>query len=266
MMPKRVTRSLAAGGLGLSLILSMLAIPSMVLAATPNWTGSEAALPPTVTPGEWAGYRATITNGGPSNISQLTLKVTFSQPFDTTKAWADSDWPVYVNLVNNGVSLPTACGETPLGGPLSCTVGTLNAFTSASITVAYDTFVPSTLPSSAGVKVEWTSVGLGSEGGGDNSRGDVLSQTISTVLSANATNFDGGFSSADDTIYETGQALGTGNLFGTKFTADNAFTPVALLDDTFKADCPVTKCYGGILFCHGTVLWCWTLIENGECY
>lgn len=244
MMRKRFTRSLAAGGVGLSLILSMLAIPAVVLAATPNWTGAKAALPATVTPGEWAGYRATISNGGPSNISQLSLKVTFSQPFDAATSWDGSESPVYVNLVNNGVPLPAACGETPLSGPLSCTVGALNAGTAASITIAYDTDVPTTLPSTAGVKVEWTSVGLGS-GDGDNSRGDVLTQTIETVLSADATNFDGGFSPEDDTTYATGQALGTLNLFGTRFTAENAFTPVALLDDVNGPACPAGKtCYG----------------------
>ena len=251
MIRKRLTRALASSGLALALVMTLLAIPMTTIAATPNWSGTLSTLPPTITAGDVAGYRATITNGGPSNISQLTVTVTFSQPYVATTAAGTGPAPVYVTVLKDGVTLTNPCGTDPTdpplpaSGPLACDVGALNANSTAKIIVAYQTDAST---NSAGVTVRWTSIGLGS-GTGDNSRGDVLTQTFDTAnpptaMGTSSTNFDGGFTTALQTEFATSAVLNATNLFGTTFKAGQ-YIPVTIEDDADSDLCPTGKvCYG----------------------
>jgi len=237
----------------LSLLMSLatisVALPASTLAATPNWTGSLVTLPPVVAPGAVAGYRATITNPGPSNVSQLSVTAVFSQPYNAATLPGTAPNPVYVKLLMNGVELAGACGTAPLTRPVSCTVGALNAGSTAVLVVAYQT----TGTPAAGVTVRWTSTGLGS-GGGDSSHGDVLNQFFDTDSTTpelpptafnTTTNFDGAFTTVAGEPFTTSGALGTGNLFVTSFQAGDAFVPVSVRDDANFASCPTGKtCYG----------------------
>jgi hypothetical protein len=137
--------------LAFSLALAAMAGPAMTMAATPNWTGTIANLPPAVTPGATAGYLLTITNPGPSNISQLYLITTGAAPAPSFTAPSQG-----------------SCPNT--GGSLFCSLGALRKGKTATVTVAFPT------PATAGtftVNFEWNTTGLGS-GGGDNSHGDAL--------------------------------------------------------------------------------------------
>lgn len=245
MTPKRSPRSLTTVWLALALTLAALGGPAMTLAATPNWTGDLEALPPVVSPGAVAGYRATITNPGPSNVSQLSVTAAFSQPYNPAALPGSGDNPVHVKLFKNGVELVGACGAAPLSRTVSCNVGALNAGSNAVLVTAYQT---NGTEAPAGVTVKWTTTGLGS-GGGDNSHGDVLNQAFGgdnppTAFNPTA-NFDGGFTTTAGEPFATGGTLGAGNLFVTSFTAGNAFVPVSVQDDTSFPQCPTGKtCYG----------------------
>ncbi|HEX9635168.1 MAG TPA: hypothetical protein VGB34_06780 [Candidatus Limnocylindria bacterium] len=246
MTPKRSPRSLTTVWLALVVALAALAGPAMTLAATPNWTGSLEALPPVVSSGAVAGYRATITNPGPSNVSQLSVTAAFSQPYVAASLPDTGPDPVHVKLVKDGVTLADACGEDPLDGPVSCTVGALNAGSTAVLVVAYQT----SGTAAAGVTVRWTTTGLGS-GGGDNSHGDVLNQFFTeanppTSFNPSA-NFDGGFTEEPDESFATSGPFSASNLFTTSFTTEDAFVPVMVQDDTTAAfaTCPEGEtCYG----------------------
>lgn len=245
MMPKRVTRSLAAGGLGLSLILSMLAIPSIVLAATPNWTGSLDALPAILDPLDdagkptVAGYRATITNNGPSNISQLYVSAVFSQPYVAATPKGDGDAPVFVEIIKNGTAIDVAlaCGEDVYDAPLDCNIGALGAYGDVSLTVAYLT---DGSDDDAGITVRWESVGLGS-GSGDNSRGDVLSQIFDddpdttdidppTQMSADGVDYSGRFLTSVGAVVDNAAINGASNQAQTIVHAPAAFIAVTVED------------------------------------
>ena len=253
MIRQRVSTLLTTASLLLSLTAVSVALPVSTLAATPNWTGSLETLPPVVAPGAIAGYRATITNPGPSNVSQLSVTAVFSQPYNATTLPATGPNPVYVKLLLNGVELAGACGTAPLTRPVSCTVGALNTGSTAVLVVAYQT----TGTLAAGVTVRWTSSGLGS-GGGDNSHGDVLNQFFDTNSETpelpptgfNSTaNFDGAFTTEAGESFATSGVLSSTNQFTTRFTSSDAFVPVSVQDDTTTsaglAPCPATKtCYG----------------------
>lgn len=106
----------------LLLATAMLASAPGVEASPPNWVMNVVALPASVAPGATAGYRVTITNNGPSNISSLYL---------VTKTTAAT---VYVDDSGDGRN---AC--TDAGVALSCSFGALNALEHVTITVAYTT-------------------------------------------------------------------------------------------------------------------------------
>ena len=249
MIRQRVSTLLTTASLLLSLTAVSVALPVSTIAATPNWTGNLGALPPVVAPGAIAGYRATITNPGPSNVSQLSVTAVFSQPYDAATLPNTGPAAGYVKLVKDGVTLAGACGANPLAGPVSCNVGALNAGSTAVLVVAYQT----SGTAAAGVTVRWTTTGLGS-GGGDSSHGDVLNQFFDTnpltlerpPTAFNTTaNFDGAFTTAAGEPFTTSGALGAGNLFVTSFLAGNAFVPVSVQDDAIFASCPTGKtCYG----------------------
>ena len=75
-------------------------------------------LPLTVAAGSAMGYQVTISNAGPSNISQLFLVTKTQQS------------PAYITT-SQGSCAPAG------SGPLGCTFGALNAKKSVTVTVAY---------------------------------------------------------------------------------------------------------------------------------
>jgi hypothetical protein len=249
MIRQRVSTFFTTFSLLLSLTVASVALPASTLAATPNWTGTLEALPPVVAPGAVAGYRATITNPGQGNVSQLSVTASFSQPYNAATLPDTGPNPVYVKLVKDGVTLAGACGDAPLSRPVSCTVGALNAGSTAVLVVAYQT----TGTAAAGVTVRWTTTGIGS-GSGASSNGDVLNQFFDTNPATAETpptsfdetsNFDGAFTTATGEPFATSGALGPGNLFVTSFQAGDAFVPVSVQDDANFASCPTGKtCYG----------------------
>jgi hypothetical protein len=206
----------------------MLAIPSMVLAATPNWTGTLKAVPPVIEAGFPAAYEATITNGGPSAISQLFMTSAFSQPYVATTPATSGPAPAYLLLKKDGVELTEACGENPTApasGALSCDIGSLAAGSSVTLLVAYNT----SGTSDAGITVRWTSVGTATDG--DNSRGDVLTQVFDsnpqtpalppTNVSDHPTNFGGGFALTAGAFADNAPISAT-NIVSTALTAPAA--------------------------------------------
>jgi hypothetical protein len=98
---------------------------SFVIAATgpasaspPRWSMTVTNLPLTVGTGSAMGYQVTISNAGPSNISQLFLVTKTQQS------------PAYITTSQGTCA---AAGS----GPLRCTFGALNAKKSVTVTVAY---------------------------------------------------------------------------------------------------------------------------------
>ena len=151
----------------------------MATAAPPKWVMPVVNLPAAVTPGGDAGYRITITNNGPSNISQLYL-VTDS-----------SATPVYLTS-----SRPGTCNELgALTGPLSCSFGALNDDASVVVTVAYSTV--GTSGNAFAIKFQANTTGNTFSDTKDRSHGDQLTTSASTSLNANK-NFAGTFSPDDD--------------------------------------------------------------------
>jgi hypothetical protein len=186
-MMSRATRTLASLGLGLSLTFSLLLIPTVALAATPNWSGSVTATPPAVPAGGVAGYEVSITNNGPSNISKLYL---FTEP--------GAPNPVYVS--------DARCNDS---GPLYCSFGALRKKRSITVTVAFPT--PAESPSDFEVTFVWNTSGLGS-GGGDNSHGDALVLTGTTAVSDDLQDFAGGFLvPGGSTLVANDQDIGAAN-------------------------------------------------------
>lgn len=164
-------------------------------ASTPRWSMTVTNLPPTVAEGSAMGYQVTISNAGPSNISQLFL---------VTKT---PDAPVYV------VTSQGSCSTSP---SLGCTLGALNAKKSVTITVAYSGPVSGTDDPGDPV-FQANSNGLTYSDGGT-SHGDTLTDPNEkpTAFSTNP-NFAGGFALGQNTI-STDPNLGPNNVQSTALT------------------------------------------------
>src|SRR5215218_1861158 len=117
MRRKSIGRLLGAVCLAGSFVLSATGSAS---AAPPKWSMSVVDLPSLVANGSGAGYRVTITNRGPSNISTLFL---------VTKI---QDSPAFVTTTQGACSAPGA-------GPLFCSLGALNAGQSVTVVAGYVT-------------------------------------------------------------------------------------------------------------------------------
>jgi hypothetical protein len=244
MMPKRLTRTLAAGGLGFSLILGMLAIPTVVLAATPNWvSGPTVNLPDIVKEGAAAGFATTITNNGPSNISQLSVTAFSDQPFEeqdegTLVNPGDVDGsavPVYAAVYRNGTELTGAC-PSPLATPLICTVaGGLASGGVATLVVAF----PTSGTEDIGLHGFWQSNGTGSSFcvPGDNSQGDCLPFHSDATTVSDDGNRGGGFSIEDGGLAES-DGISSSNATSTSLKAPAGVKNVIL---TVADDGAVTK-------------------------
>ena len=152
----------------------------IVTAAPPNWDMTVTPLPAAVTPGAAAGFEVTITNNGPSNISQLFLNDN------------KGDTPVYLTS-----SRPGTCNELGvLSGRLFCSFGALTdteGENSVTVVVAYAT---PTSGASYAIKFQANTSGATfSDGPKGKSHGDTLERSANTALDNNK-NFAGLFSTA----------------------------------------------------------------------
>jgi Domain of unknown function DUF11 len=145
-------------------------------ASPPRWVMTVKNLPPVVAEGNAMGYQVTITNQGPSNISQLFL-VTQTQ-----------DSPAFVGTPSQGSCAPAG------SGPLACTFGALNAKKSVTVVVAYAGPVSGTYDPGDPV-FEGNTTGLTFTDAGS-SHGDTLfdPNEKATMISVGNGNFAGGFS------------------------------------------------------------------------
>ena len=210
-------------------------------ASTPSgWSADVVALPGTVHNGADAGYRITITNGGTSNISQLSLNGT--------------DSPTFVGGPNGG-----SCSQA--GVPLTCSFGSLagvNAAPNNSVTilVAYAT------PASGNSFTEsWvaSTTGFTSNDGGT-SHGDTLRMSGTTLLRSDA-NFGGGFDKDRSTVGNNG-SLGTNNPQSTQVTP-----PVVGVIATVEDGSAITFTCAPTI-CNKTFFgeWSRVTVDNGEAF
>jgi hypothetical protein len=174
-----------------------------------------------VSVGEAAGYATTISNPGPSNISQLSVTAFSQQPYadpvpPATFVNPDTSQqvPVYAALFMNGIELPGACPT--LATPLICNAGGLTMGSSATLVVAFATSAAGQI----GMHGWWQANGLGSTfcTGEDNSRGDCLPFNSGATTISTDGNRGGGFSTdAGDTAESN--AFTAANLTFTSLTA-----------------------------------------------
>jgi uncharacterized protein DUF11 len=177
------------GALALA-ISSVLALAGAATANTPRWSMTVTNLPPEVGMGSPMAYRVTISNAGPSNISQLFL---------VTKTHAS---PAYVATSQGSCAAPGS-------GPLKCTFGALKSKKSVTVTVAYTE--PFTDTDDPGDPVfQANSNGLTFSDGGT-SHGDTLTDPNEkgTVISTDA-DFTGEYALSDLAI-STNDALSDTN-------------------------------------------------------
>jgi hypothetical protein len=189
-------------------------------ASTPNWSMQVVDLPGTVHNGANAGYQITVSNGGPSNISQLYL---------VTRT---TDSPSYVVTSQGSCSAVGA-------GPLKCSFGALTAGSSLSVTVAYTT--PAT-GSSYDPGFEVNSNGLTFSDPNHTSHGDTLvdPNETATVLT-NSGDFGGGFSITTGTVQDD-QTLGKNNVQSTAVGAPG--TGIVTVQDGPNLTATCTGCTG----------------------
>jgi len=177
------------GALALA-VSCVLASAGAATANTPRWSMTVTNLPTEVGTGSPMAYRVTISNAGPSNISQLFLVT-------ETKAS-----PAYVATSQGTCAAPGS-------GPLACTLGALNAKKSVTVVVAYT--APFTDTDDPGDPVfQGNSNGLTFSDGGT-SHGDTLTDPNEkgTVISTDP-NFTGEYALSDLAI-STNDALSDSN-------------------------------------------------------
>jgi len=208
-----------------SLALMLLGTGTASASVAPFEFTNFASLPDTVTPGADAGYQFTIHNKATSNISQLFL----TAPSNGTPTFF---WN----------SRGTICQQSP---SLSCSFGALNAGDTINVVVAYSTAGASS-PFSATFKLDSTG-GAGTDP--HKSHGDSVSQTLTTVLSADK-NFVGAFE-LDPTTLTTNTDLGKKNSQASSVTPPSVgfgdYQPVTIQENvTPPADdpCATANCLG----------------------
>jgi len=222
--PTRFTAAVAAATL---LALSLIGGAS---AAQPGWEMTVVKLPDAVSPGADAGYRITIVNNGPSNISQLYLTDSVAAP------------ATYLTSTRAG------CVLSPV---LYCAFGALNAGDQIVLTVAHA--APSS-GSSFAVTFMLNTTGASFNDKGKNSHGDTLTRTVTTGLDGDQ-NFAGGFVVATGTV-ANGSSLGRRNIQSTAATSPGAGLPVTVEDGS-----GVTF---GCILCTGTPFGEWSEINVAE--
>jgi hypothetical protein len=212
---------------GSALIGATLLLAALVPAATaapPKWTIAVDNLAPVVKPGNDAGFRVTITNLGPSNISALylTSNQTFAPKYVSPNPW---------------------CATS---GLLFCSFGALNAGAAVTIDV-----IAYTVPSNASkfdIVFQANTNGKTFSDKGGNSRGDTLDGTPvpSLTLNSNA-NFGGGYI-VDNTAVSNSTSLGNRNIQSTQVTAPATLIPATVEDGITSDLCGDGLCDSGEQF------------------
>jgi len=223
MRKKSVGRLLGALCLAGSFVFAATAPAS---ASPPRWSMTVTNLPSTVGTGSAMGYRVTISNAGPSNISQLFLVTKTQQS------------PAYVVTSQGTCAAPGA-------GPLACTFGALNARKSLTVVVAYA--APFTDTADAGDPVfQANSNGLTFSDGGS-SHGDTLTDPHEKgTLTSSSHDFAGGFALTNAGV-GTDDHLGDSNKQATSVTPPAADLVVTAEDGpsvSFACKNICTKAFG----------------------
>jgi hypothetical protein len=155
---------------------TLLSTAGVATAQTPvGWSIHVVPLPDKVTPGADAGYRVTISNTGPSNISQVYL---LNDPAKGNPTYVDDS-------IATGGRL--AC--TGLGVQLLCSFGALNAGETVTVIVGYNT---SGFASPFDPVLETTSNGVSFQDP-KRSHGDALTDPTGVTTLVTNQNFGGGF-------------------------------------------------------------------------
>jgi hypothetical protein len=188
----------------------LLSAAGSVSASPPKWLMNIVTLPSSVSPGSSAGYRVTVTNSGPSNISSLYL--------------VDDQTAIPSYLVT---SRQGTCGATnPPGAALFCAFGALNSGDSVTITVAY---VTPTSGSSFAIQFQANTTGVTFTDVKNRSHGDLLTESASTALSSNK-DFGGAFNVTFGGFVSNSASLTGQNKQSTKVSNVPAATPATVLD------------------------------------
>jgi hypothetical protein len=195
---RRLTSVVAAAFLAL-----MLFGAGIAQASPPNWAMSiPNKVPPTVAAGANAGYTFTVTNNGPSNISQLFVVANIT------------DTPAYVHTTKG------TCNAT---GALYCNVGGLVAGQSVDFVVAYTVGT-----SNFTVIFQANTSGSTFSDQKGTSHGDTLSRSVTTSVS-NSQNFGGGFVVGDTSVQDF-QTVGKKNPQATSLVAPDTIIPATVED------------------------------------
>jgi hypothetical protein len=192
-------------------------------AAPPMWVMTVKTLPGTVSPGADAGYRVTITNNGPSNISALFLVS------DQTAE------PSYVSAPSQGTCNPT--------GALFCSFGALADDQSVVVTVAYTTPLTG---NSFGVIFQANTTGNTFSDVKGRSHGDTLfaSPKVTSTALSNDPDFAGGFV-IDETSFANDQDVRRQNPQATSIDNFQSLVPVTIEDDlATDPACTIPACSG----------------------
>jgi hypothetical protein len=235
-------RRLIPGRLLGAVVLScsfVVALSGAVSASPPRWSMTVTDLPSVVQNGSNAGYRVTISNAGPSNISTLFL---------VTKV---SNSPSYVGRPTQG-----SC-SAPGAGSLVCNFGALAAGASVTVVVAYAT--PSSGTSFDPV-FQANSNGATFSDPRHTSHGDTLqdpSETPTTLTSD--INFAGGFA-IDQGAVADNAVLGRSNVQSTSVVPPAAGVVATVQDGNpgFTPSC--SQCTGLSLFGD----WSRITVDHGE--
>lgn len=231
MNPKGLRR-IVAGVMTAGLLLAAV-VPSAI-AAPPSWAINVQNLAPVVKSGNDAGFKVTIRNNGPSNISALYLT---SNQTVAPKYVSPNPW----------------CNTT---GPLLCSFGALNAGASVTIDV-----IAYTVPAGASqfnVVFQLNTNGATFSDKGGNSRGDTLNGTPAPALTINNNgNFGGGFV-VDATSVGTSTALGNRNIQSTQAAGLATLIP-ATVEDGITSDLCGGACAAGTQFGE----WSRVSVDNG---
>ena len=191
-------------------------------AAPPNWVMSVTKLPPSVSPGQPAGYQIDIVNNGPSNISTLFLT-------DSVAAA-----PVYVTTSQG------SCTTSSSG--LVCNFGAVNAGGTVQVVVAYATpGSGSTFP----VSFQLNTTGVTFTDVKNRSHGDLLTVAVSTALNNNK-NFAGFFTTAANQGIGDNDQLSGNNKQSTRLEGLLGAVPATVSDGSLLPDACTTSVDQGI--------------------
>ncbi|HET7520451.1 MAG TPA: hypothetical protein VFK61_02810 [Candidatus Limnocylindria bacterium] len=229
MIRMRSLRASLTVGLTLSMAL-LLSAPTLVSARpaplafgvgpTVGTNETTGALPTSVSPGSKVAFDVWARNTGGSNIAKLFLTGRTSGIFHSA------------TVVNSKAKGSCVAGRGGLV-QLECSWKPLSKGGSVQVRVIFTT------PASGAamtVDFEWSSNGYVL--GGNNSHGDLFTQSDSVALNGNANAFAGGFlTTGDNNVVETNPALGTGNPQSTKITSPALNIPVTAAEDDDITDC-----------------------------